>query len=310
MAVRHSAGDADKMLAKLKASRTGKKGSITKRMNQINQMVDEGGSRRVIAALLGCLKRVFGELNEVCTQISNSSDEVDENNCIELIRANVDHCIAIAEDNLEARKNDPPSTGSITGTWLENCSRIYDDDVRSEKFGSEGSGSGSKEGILDKESTTLQQGMDHTDTYTNIREGGVKFPSANSCVPGSESEITGGVVEGWIRKGIKQVEQISTGMERNGLLNVNVKKDSTLLGGTSKEEMCITSNNHRTSEVSNFQFSAPQNVFLPPPGTGTIPRPLLTITFQITPLLEATFLPVGMGTDLKLPWELTTWVRC
>ena len=109
-------GSVARQLARLKASRTAKKGIITKRIRQIEMLVEEGGKRKVIARLMDALQVVYTELNQVCDEISNISADFDELNSIELIRLNVETCIAEAATNLDDRRDEPPSSGSVAST--------------------------------------------------------------------------------------------------------------------------------------------------------------------------------------------------
>ena len=167
MAKAQSPGDAEKKLQELKLSRRGKKGSITKRMQHINKMVEDGGSRRVIRTLITALRTKFDELNDVCTQIAASTEEVDEINCTEELQASVDLCIVLAEDDLEARRDDPPSTGSVASAWVANCtSRMFDGEAASE--GSMSSDEARSEMPDDDQHRESQlQGMDHFVSQTN-----------------------------------------------------------------------------------------------------------------------------------------------
>ena len=59
-------------LKKLKVSRTGKKGYITKGMNQLNGMVEAGGcSRGEMKRLINRLVAVYEELENVCEEITD-----------------------------------------------------------------------------------------------------------------------------------------------------------------------------------------------------------------------------------------------
>ena len=108
-----------KMLKVLRRSRTGKKSSITKRIQQLDRLVSEKGGRRAIGLLLEGLQKVFGELEQVCEEIFNLSDVEDELNDIEDIRFEVDGCVASTTDHLELRKDDPPSEdSSIALSWV------------------------------------------------------------------------------------------------------------------------------------------------------------------------------------------------
>ena len=111
-------GSGARQLARLKASRTAKKGIITKRIRQIESLVEEGGKRKVITRLMGALQVVYDELQKVCDDISDLSDDFDELNSIELVRLNVETCMAEAAANLDDRKDEPPSSGSIASAWI------------------------------------------------------------------------------------------------------------------------------------------------------------------------------------------------
>ena len=76
MARKPSSSDMEKSLSLLTSSRTGKKGSITKRIKRIEELVDQGGSRRVIRSLVTALGNVFEKLMDVCAQTSASRNFV------------------------------------------------------------------------------------------------------------------------------------------------------------------------------------------------------------------------------------------
>ena len=73
----------EKRLKILRESRTGKKGSITKRINQLYQYVAEKEGRRATELLLKYLHKVYEELEKVCGEISELSDEYDGLNDLE-----------------------------------------------------------------------------------------------------------------------------------------------------------------------------------------------------------------------------------
>ena len=140
MASEYVEEDLGKVLSKLKYSRRGKKASVTKRTQHLQRLVDEGGSRRIMTTLLEGLRVVYTELEQVCYQISCLSEELDENNCLELIRVDVETCVATVEEHLEDRKNEPTSSASISSSWVRDCSaRMFndDEDVESEERRSE-----------------------------------------------------------------------------------------------------------------------------------------------------------------------------
>ena len=111
--------DTVRRLKKLKGSRTGKKGSITKRVNQLEKFVEEKQGRRATQLLVGALETVYRELEEVCEEISNLDEEYDPNNDIEDVRFQVETCVAMVTEHLEARKEDIGSEGSsVALSWV------------------------------------------------------------------------------------------------------------------------------------------------------------------------------------------------
>ena len=84
----------------------------------LNSMVSEGGSRRIISSLVDKLRVVFEETQVVCDQIAGMSEEMDELNCLEALRINMDICVAFAIDYLQEHKDDPPSMSSFTSSWV------------------------------------------------------------------------------------------------------------------------------------------------------------------------------------------------
>ena len=104
-------------LTKLKKSRTGKKIYITKRINQLNGMVEAGGcGRGEMKRLVDKLVVVYEELEKVCDDIMDISllhDVSDDNlNDVEDIRFNVDSCVALVTEHIESRQDEAPSSGS------------------------------------------------------------------------------------------------------------------------------------------------------------------------------------------------------
>ena len=61
-------------VVQLKRFRAGKKGSITKRTNELNRMVSEGGSRTKISFLHGQLLKVFQAVTEIQNQIGDLTE--------------------------------------------------------------------------------------------------------------------------------------------------------------------------------------------------------------------------------------------
>ena len=128
MAGNGSQGDA-KTLGRLKTSRKGKKTSITTRNTRIGNFVKEGGSRKLIGRLLKDLRTTYTELEQVCNDISEIIHDVDEYNCIEQYRADIELCEALVDDYFESRRGDPSSSSSsasLTSTWLRKHADILE----------------------------------------------------------------------------------------------------------------------------------------------------------------------------------------
>ena len=103
-----------KRLKILRGSRAGKIGSITKRINQLEQYVEDRKGRRATELLLEYLLNVYGELETVSNEISDICDECDCKNVfnIEDIRFEVEACAASVVEYLDSRINDPPASKS------------------------------------------------------------------------------------------------------------------------------------------------------------------------------------------------------
>ena len=136
----------EKKLKVLQRARTGKKISITKRIQQLNEHVSQKGGRRALGLLLDGLQKVFWELEQVCEEILNLSEVVDDLNDIEEIRFEVDSCVASATEYLESRQDDPPSTSSsIALSWVQKHLERFgamNDDVSSNLSSGAGDASG------------------------------------------------------------------------------------------------------------------------------------------------------------------------
>ena len=114
MAEQRSERELEKHLKTLKGQRTWKKGAITKRIKKLESMVNDGGRRTLIRAAVDGLLTVFDKLNQVCSSIAAMSEEVDDLNSLEEIRMDVEMRVAMANKDLVARMDDPPSTEDDT----------------------------------------------------------------------------------------------------------------------------------------------------------------------------------------------------
>ena len=118
MALSTTTKDEEKRLKMLKFSRRWKKSSITRRVDELERLVAEKGSRRRITFLMEALLNVFKEVTEVCVKIAVLSDEIDSKNDLELYKAKIDSCIALVTEYLDSRREDPPSSESMCSTWV------------------------------------------------------------------------------------------------------------------------------------------------------------------------------------------------
>ena len=124
MAETRSDKELEKHLKTLKGQRTWKKGAITKRIKKLESLVNDRGRRSLIRAGIVGLQTVFDELNQVCAGIASMTEEVDDLNCLEEIRLNVEMCVAMAKEDLKMRKDDPPSTEDNTSSWVNQHARM------------------------------------------------------------------------------------------------------------------------------------------------------------------------------------------
>ena len=104
-------------LKELKYKRRGKKGNITRRIKDLEHLVEQNGKKNMITFLIEGLKTVLDELAEVCDQIAVLEDyECDEYNDIEEVRGRVEMCAALVHDHLGGRSDTSSSTGSFTSS--------------------------------------------------------------------------------------------------------------------------------------------------------------------------------------------------
>ena len=118
-------------ITQLMNSKRGKKASVTKRVNHINRIVGDGGSRSQVTFLIEALEKVQAALQAVCDELvsldpDTDSEWMDEENL------RIDTCISEAKGYLERRKDDPPSTDSLCQSWINknqykpNADSAYD----------------------------------------------------------------------------------------------------------------------------------------------------------------------------------------
>ena len=104
-------------VTQLMNSRRGKKGSITKRIAQINQIVEDGGSRSQVLYLIEALLKVQQALQAVCEELNTLTPDTDTE-YLDNENFRIDTCISEAKGYLERRRLDPPSTDPLTESWV------------------------------------------------------------------------------------------------------------------------------------------------------------------------------------------------
>ena len=109
----------------LMASRRGKKGSITTRIQVITRIICESGSRSQLQFLMDALLDVRTALQKVCDELYTLSDDVDSE-WMDEENLRVDMCVSDVKAYLDRRKDDPPSAGSLTDSWVEKHAAVKD----------------------------------------------------------------------------------------------------------------------------------------------------------------------------------------
>ena len=118
-------GELERELRRLKFQRRGKKAAITIRIQKLEKLMEpnnkgEYTKRRIVSGALNALIKVFDELQQVCHEISQISED-DDLNDLEMVRLDIDMCSTTVMDYLESRADDTTSSGSLTSSWLDMC---------------------------------------------------------------------------------------------------------------------------------------------------------------------------------------------
>ena len=105
-------------LKELQWLRRGKKGNITRRIKDLEHLVEKKGKKDMIMFLINGLKTVYDELAEACNEIAVIEEyECDDYNDIEEVRGRVEMCVALVHDHIGGRSDTSSSTGSFTSSW-------------------------------------------------------------------------------------------------------------------------------------------------------------------------------------------------
>ena len=124
----------DKRILQLKRIRSGKKGSITKRITQLDRLVSEGGSRTQISYLLEALLVVQKAIQAIHEELLSLESDP-ETDWIEVENHRIDTCVSEAKAYLEAREGEPASTASLAASWVRTHDVINDLNLESDHQG-------------------------------------------------------------------------------------------------------------------------------------------------------------------------------
>ena len=114
----------DEAIDKLKRKRSRKKSIITMRINQINKLIEEHGSRTELKFLYGKLLEAQSEVTDLPLQLMEElgpDDPLFNDDWIAEVNIAVDECSSEVNDYLLSRANDPPSDVMSTTAWVEDC---------------------------------------------------------------------------------------------------------------------------------------------------------------------------------------------
>ena len=105
----------------LKRKFTGKKLLITKKITQINELVQQRSSRTKILYLRESLNQLYSELVKENEDLMNLIDEENYQECITEMQFEVDTCNSNVQAYLDSRKDDPPSETQSVSSWAKQC---------------------------------------------------------------------------------------------------------------------------------------------------------------------------------------------
>ena len=136
--------DVMKRIEELMNLRRGKKSSITKRINELQRLISESGSRTKILFLQKALFKVRDALLITCNELTDlRNSNIADVEWLEEVLHRIDTCSGDIEDYMEARRDDTPSTQSLTKSWVENHS------LTSETYSAANDAASCVEGITD-----------------------------------------------------------------------------------------------------------------------------------------------------------------
>ena len=114
----------DEAIDKLKRKRSGKKSIITMKINQINKLIEEHGSRTKLKFLYGKLLEAQSEVTDLHEQLMEElapDDPLFNDDWIAQVNIAVDECSSEVNEYHLSRANDPPSDVISTTAWVKDC---------------------------------------------------------------------------------------------------------------------------------------------------------------------------------------------
>ena len=108
----------------MKRKRTAKKSLITRKINQISQLITKRGSRTKILFLKDKLNDIFRETEIINEKMISMSDEASiETNpgSMEDVTFNIDTCNSDIQKYIDSRKDEPPSDNRSIRSRIERC---------------------------------------------------------------------------------------------------------------------------------------------------------------------------------------------
>ena len=108
----------------MKRKRTAEKSLITRKINQIRQLITERGSRIKILYLKDKLNDALRETEIINKELISMSDEVSietDPGWMEDVTFNVDTCHSDIQEYIDSRKDESPSDNRSIRSWIERC---------------------------------------------------------------------------------------------------------------------------------------------------------------------------------------------
>ena len=131
-----------KELVRMQNQRRGKKGAITSKIESLTRLVSEGGSRTRIRFLHDRLTEIYKEVCAIAEEIHRRTNDHADEEWLNAERVRYDECSAEVTDYLESRKDEAPSTESLTESWVNkhtadtvpDATIVSEDDVPINEF--------------------------------------------------------------------------------------------------------------------------------------------------------------------------------